>query len=264
LALHRDDRDDTGSSRAQTSPTWTGEVRFLPERLAEPLKRRKPTVYFNSMCDLFHEAVTNEQIAAVFGVMAACPQHQFIVSTKRYQRCAGWFGWLNDFAGEFDCQVARCWAYTLRLGRHSDHSWPPGQRPWPLPNVTLLFSASTQAEVDIAAPILLEVPAAKRGLILEPLLEPVVLRQGLPVRCGCVEQYKGLNCPACHGTGRIQPRPAGLSWIVVGRETGPGARPCKPEWIRRVADDCHAAEVAVWVKDGAGDAELEKVRERPR
>src|SRR5258706_570609 len=59
----------------KAGPRWTGEVRFVAEHLADPLRWRKPQrVFVNSMSDLFHEKLTNEQIAAVFGVMAACPQ----------------------------------------------------------------------------------------------------------------------------------------------------------------------------------------------
>lgn len=62
---------------------------LIPERLAEPLERRKPTVYFvNSMSDLFHEKVPFEYIRRVFDVMAHAPQHTFQVLTKRAERMA--------------------------------------------------------------------------------------------------------------------------------------------------------------------------------
>ena len=62
---------------------------LLPERLSEPLERRKPTVYFvNSMSDLFHEKVPFEYIRRVFDVMARAPQHTFQVLTKRAERMA--------------------------------------------------------------------------------------------------------------------------------------------------------------------------------
>lgn len=60
---------------------------LIPERLAEPLERHKPTVYFvNSMSDLFHEKVPFEYIRRVFDVMARAPQHTFQVLTKRAKR----------------------------------------------------------------------------------------------------------------------------------------------------------------------------------
>lgn len=62
---------------------------LMPERLAEPLERRKPTVYFvNSMSDLFHEKVPFDYIRRVFDVMARAPQHTFQVLTKRAERMA--------------------------------------------------------------------------------------------------------------------------------------------------------------------------------
>ena len=62
---------------------------LMPERLSEPLERRKPTVYFvNSMSDLFHEKVPFEYIHQVFGVMSQASQHTFQVLTKRAERMA--------------------------------------------------------------------------------------------------------------------------------------------------------------------------------
>ena len=62
---------------------------LMPERLAEPLERRKPTVYFvNSMSDLFHEKVSFDYIRRMFDVMAHAPQHTFQVLTKRAERMA--------------------------------------------------------------------------------------------------------------------------------------------------------------------------------
>ena len=64
-------------------------LRLMPERLAEPLERRRPTVYFvNSMSDLFHEKVPFDYIRQVFGVMTQASQHTFQVLTKRAERMA--------------------------------------------------------------------------------------------------------------------------------------------------------------------------------
>src|SRR3990170_6702040 len=57
---------------------------LMPERLVEPLERRKPTVYFvNSMSDLFHEKVPVEYIRRVFDVMAPAPPHPLPVLAQR-------------------------------------------------------------------------------------------------------------------------------------------------------------------------------------
>jgi protein gp37 len=63
------------------------QLALMPERLAEPLERRKPTVYFvNSMSDLFHEKVPFDYVERVFKVMAQAHWHTFQVLTKRAER----------------------------------------------------------------------------------------------------------------------------------------------------------------------------------
>jgi len=65
------------------------KLTLMPERLSEPLERRKPTVYFvNSMSDLFHEKVPFEYVRRIVDVMARAPQHTFQILTKRAARMA--------------------------------------------------------------------------------------------------------------------------------------------------------------------------------
>jgi protein gp37 len=64
---------------------------FHPGRLVEPAKLKKPSVIFVcSMGDLFDISLAAHDIRMVFDAMVACPQHQFLVLTKRYKRAAGW------------------------------------------------------------------------------------------------------------------------------------------------------------------------------
>jgi protein gp37 len=80
---------------------FTGEFREFADKLDVPLRRTKPATYFvNSMSDLFGEGVSNEYIAAVFAVMAACPQHTFQVLTKRAARLVEWFTWAQSYTVE--------------------------------------------------------------------------------------------------------------------------------------------------------------------
>lgn len=68
---------------------WTGTVRTVPEKLAEPLGWKKPSrVFVNSMADLFHPDVPDEFIDQVFAVMALAQQHTFQILTKRPERMA--------------------------------------------------------------------------------------------------------------------------------------------------------------------------------
>lgn len=75
------------------------ELTLLPERLSQPLKRKKPTIYFvNSMSDLFHEDVPDDFIRNVFDVMRETPQHTYQVLTKRAER-------LVDFFSEYEAPI---------------------------------------------------------------------------------------------------------------------------------------------------------------
>lgn len=68
------------------------ELTLAPSRLDEPLRRKKPTVYFvNSMSDLFHEDIPTTYIKKVFDVIARTPQHTYQILTKRADRLPEFF-----------------------------------------------------------------------------------------------------------------------------------------------------------------------------
>ena len=68
------------------------DISLLSERLDQPLKRKKPTVYFvNSMSDLFHEKASFAFLDKVFDVIARTPQHTYQILTKRSGRMAKYF-----------------------------------------------------------------------------------------------------------------------------------------------------------------------------
>ncbi|MBF5054726.1 phage protein Gp37 [Alcanivorax sp. 521-1] len=67
-------------------------LRLMPERLEQPLRRRKPTVYFvNSMSDLFHEDVPDQYIDRVMAVITKTPQHTYQILTKRAERIRDYY-----------------------------------------------------------------------------------------------------------------------------------------------------------------------------
>ena len=68
------------------------KLQLLPQRLEEPLKRKKPTTYFvNSMSDMFHERIPDDYIDQVFETIVRTPQHTYQVLTKRAARMASYF-----------------------------------------------------------------------------------------------------------------------------------------------------------------------------
>lgn len=68
------------------------DLTLHPHRLEQPLRRKKPTVYFvNSMSDLFHERVSFVFIDQVMAVMEQTPQHTYQILTKRAARMKKYF-----------------------------------------------------------------------------------------------------------------------------------------------------------------------------
>lgn len=225
---------------------WTGEVRFVAEHLADPLRWKKPRrIFVNSMSDLFHEKLTNEQIAAVFGVMAAAPQHTFQILTKRAKRMREWFSWMA--AGD----ISPCGKYTEATSTVVDFSrWYINcPHAWPLPNVWLGVSVENQAAADERIPDLLATPAAVRFLSCEPLLGPVDLEHVRRSFGGasydiqsCLEGDDGFGLNAARER---------IDWVIAGCESGPGARPCDVAWLRSLRDQCSSAGVSFWLKQAA-------------
>jgi protein gp37 len=229
-------------------PKWTGRALFVPEMLGNPLHWRKPQrVLVNSMSDLFHDDVTNEQIAAVFAVMAACPQHTFQVLTKRPERALEWFA---NGAEELTVDAGEQLAGDMQWchAHEGEH--------WPLPNVWLGVSCEDQERADERIPLLLKAPTAVRFISAEPLLDEVCLDPDwLYPRCKACGRHseRGKCCeyePDCTGgTERsTQEQVALLDWVIVGGESGPGARPCNVEWISGIVGQCNEAGVPCFVK----------------
>ncbi len=194
-------------------PTWTGDVRFVSDLLDYPLRLRKPhRIFVNSMSDLFHESIPDEWINLIFSRMGACDDagrgHVFQVLTKRPLRMADYMR----------TRAREAWNGP-RMNRSS---FPPR-------NVWLGVSVEDQKTADERIPLLIETPAAVRWISAEPLLGPIDLQ--VP--------WSTLNAEY----------PAnGIHWVVAGGESGPGARPMHPDWVRSLRDQCQAANVPFFFK----------------
>lgn len=220
--------------RDKGGPVWTGEVRFVEHMLELPLTWRQPQrVFVNSMSDLFHDDVSNEDIAAVFGVMAACQQHTFQVLTKRAERMRKWFEWVQSWRQ--DRWSASCLHEAeRRVGR----AISPGIAGVPLRNVWLGVSVEDQQRADERIPHLLATPAAVRFISYEPALGPVDFSRANVLWSG-VRLADGSRWTGDGGK---------IDWIIVGGESGPGARPFDLAWARSTIEQCKAAGVACFVK----------------
>jgi protein gp37 len=190
-------------------------VTIHSDAVTQPLHWRAPRrVFVNSMSDLFHARVPREFLIRVWDVMSRTPQHTYQILTKRPDRMA---------------RVLR--------------ELPAGLWQLPLPNVWLGTSVENQKYADLRIPALLDTPAAVRFLSCEPLLGPVDLAQSLALwQPGDDQPWKGDRLPARDI----------LHWVIVGGESGPGARPMRPDWARALRDECLAAGVPYFFKQWGG------------
>lgn len=218
---------------------WTGRVNLLADRLDLPLKWRRPRrIFVNAQSDLFHDEVPTDFIAKVFAIMSLAPQHTFQVLTKRHARMRSVLS-ADYFRTEVRSHAA-WWADYLSL------TLPPPH--WPLPNVHGLVSVENQYWAERRIPALLETPLAVRGISAEPLLGPIDLLNvaGRNALTGVGNRIAMTTHRSPRQTHIITP--ACLDWVIVGGESGPGARPMHPDWARHLRDQCELAGVPFMFK----------------
>ncbi|MCK9496154.1 MAG: phage Gp37/Gp68 family protein [Dehalococcoidia bacterium] len=230
-------------------------VQVLDEhRLTEPMRAKKPRAYFvDSMSDLFHEDVQDEVLDRVFAVMALSPQHIFMILTKRPERMRAYITGdpaarrdrmaailREDFGGVRDSVVD---GLVVAGARAVAAGLEGGWRSLVLGNVWLGVSVEDQERADERIPLLLDTPAAVRFLSCEPLLGPVDLTRvdGAGLGIDFLGKFDALEGITGSETRRI-------SWVIVGGESGKGARPFEVDWARDLRDQCQNAGVAFFMK----------------
>jgi protein gp37 len=248
---------------SKAGPVWNGQVRLNRDWLDQPLRWGRPRrIFVCAHGDLFHEDVPDAWIDQVFARMALSPQHTFQVLTKRAARMRAYV------AGAFDRIV-------IAMMQLVEQGWPivrdtmeafglPWRQPasaddwWPLSNVWLGVSAEDQARADERIPELLATPAAVRFLSAEPLLGPIDLRTWI----GNVHHHPDNDVAAAAVQAVVRAAKAkmgfvGLDQVILGGESGRGARPMHPDWARQVRDDCAAASVPFFFKQWGAFSEFE-------
>ncbi|MER8506659.1 phage Gp37/Gp68 family protein [Mesorhizobium sp. M0894] len=249
----------------KAGPVWTGEVRLNRQWLHQPLDWKKPRrIFVCAHGDLFAENVPDGWILDVFTVMAAADHHTYQVLTKRADR-------MREFLSRRDLLEDIYVNWFTFTGK------PAEVYSWPLHNVWCGVSAEDQKRADERVPELLATPAAIRFVSAEPLLGPIRFDRigeftDTFEDCGGhpdphwpanAQDATWLNAPA----GKMQAEardPSGnrlgdidvglphdggkLDWIIVGGESGPGARPMHPAWARSIRDQCAASGTAFFFK----------------
>jgi protein gp37 len=239
----------TGEGKLQSVKRSNGEI-----EVTRPRRRR---IFVNSMSDLFHENVTDEMRDRIFAVMALCPQHDFIVLTKRPERMLRYFN-SGPRPSTMTCprknHILNVLDFMTRAGECAEKyrgleitlaaRLQRGEWKWPLSNVWLGVSVENQVAADDRVPLLLQTPAAVRFVSCEPLLGPVRLNRIGEEQEGYLDALAAVV--SCNGRGTKSI--TGLDWIICGGESGPGARPMHPEWVRALRDQCLETRVPFFFK----------------
>ncbi|KPU91115.1 hypothetical protein APR50_17300 [Variovorax paradoxus] len=211
---------------SEAGPVWTGDVRFNEEWLRQPLGwKRARMIFVCAHGDLFHESVPDDWIDRVFAVMALAKQHTFQVLTKRAARMRAYFA--NPV------REALIGQQIVRLQLERDGCPIAVWSGLPLDNVWLGVSVEDQKRADERIALLLQVPARVRYLSIEPLLGAVSF-EGMFANTSDMRD----------GTNVLEK----IDWVIVGGESGPGARPMHPEWARSLRDQCEAIGVPFFFK----------------
>lgn len=193
-----------------------------PERLDEPFRWKKPRrVFVCSMSDLFHKDVPDEFVWKVFDVMfeAGGDKHIYLILTKRPERMHKFIRNIED--------------------------WDSSEAP----HIWLGVTAENQQRADERIPILLQIPAAVRFVSVEPMLGLVDLTGIRFDRNTIMNVLEGC------GINRLSPCQSipnafceKIDWVICGGETGPGARPMHPDWVRSLRDQCQDSGVPFFFK----------------
>lgn len=126
------------------------------------------------------------------------------------------------------------------------------------PNVWMGATVENQQMLYDRGAELLRVPAMVRYLSIEPMLGKINFRWEPLAHWAAGESYRAYF----ERKGSVQEYEslAGIDWVIVGGETGPGARPMHPDWVRSVRDQCQGAGIPFFFKQwGEWAPEMETV-----
>ncbi|GGM22408.1 DUF5131 family protein [Dactylosporangium sucinum] len=171
-------------------------------------------------------------LVRAFAVMARCPQHTFLILTKRPTVLRTRLSKPQFVAAVRGLVAAAAPELTV---------------PWPLPNVQLGVSVEDQHHAWRVLE-LLRIPAAVHWVSAEPLIGPLDLTRIVGGRRSVVDGLAGEIHTA--GGDLLGACPAAVRWVVVGGESGAarGIRPMAADWVRHLRAQCTAAGTAFFFK----------------
>ncbi len=224
-----------GQPRQRTAPENWRKPRIW-NRAASHYNSARPRVFCASLADWLDEEAPIEFLADLLCLIHDTDNLDWLLLTKRPQL----FGERLDAA---HAELLKRDADT-ELQRLMIHQWRAGiSAPF---NVWAGTSVENQEYADRRVPSLLDIPAKVHFLSCEPLLGPLDLRKWLRESESSIDYAQRVGYDAPHGAADR------LNWIIVGGESGRGARIMKEEWALSLRDQCEEAGVAFHFKQWGG------------
>jgi protein gp37 len=222
----------SGTREIASESMWAQPVKWneAAEKVGEHHR-----VFCASLADVFEGRETMPESAwgaveaarvRLFDLIRSTPHLDWLLLTKRPENILPFVSCSAENAEGDD------WNYWA--------NWLDGGAP---ENVWLGTSVENQEAADKRIPELLKVPAVVRFLSCEPLLGTVDLSEYLVVETYSIEKPTPANWIGAPPTMRYARLRDSISWVIVGGESGPGARPMHPDLARSLRDQCNAARV---------------------
>jgi protein gp37 len=228
-----------GEQRQRTSlANWRQPIKWNDEAGRLGVRYR---VFCASLADVFDNTVPKEWRADLFELILQTPNLDWLLLTKRIGNAQSMLAEAGDAAlvATFGAAISTSFAFSF-------------------PNVWIGATICNQEEADRDIPKLLAVPAVRRFLSIEPLLgeiDIVPYLGGRSIKCGCGfrrDEHSLIGatvarekCMLCNGMTSSGPT---LDWVIVGGESGHGARPMSPDWVRSLRDQCRATKTPFMFK----------------
>ncbi|AIO29493.1 phage Gp37/Gp68 family protein [Burkholderia cepacia] len=226
-----------GAPRRRTSPeNWRKPLRWNRDGTFHAIHRRRQRVFCASLSDWLDNSVPVEWRVDLLDLVRQTPNLDWLLLTKRI---GNWMKLLQEASD-----------YAFNHRRDDLYAWIEGWLEGNAPaNVWLGATIVNQAEADRDIPKLLEVPARVRFLSMEPLLGPADISRHLDY---CEKLGKHGISRRAGGQHIKCDEHCGISWVIVGGESGSGARPMHPEWALALRNQCSAYGVPFFMKQMGG------------
>lgn len=212
-----------GTRKRTSEVNWRKPLAWNRQAERDGVRRK---VFCASLADVFED---REELAPwradLFRLIEQTRQLDWLLLTKRPEN-------VNQMIGRATGRSASAWLADCH------HIW-------------LGTSVEDQQRADERIPRLMQIPARMRFLSCEPLLGPVDLLSWLPIEYDVDSDYQIVESTMRHSSiraARFREWGYSIDWVIVGGESGHGARPMHPVWVRSLRDQCQAAGVPYFFK----------------